>query len=226
MDELEAVDGDIAPCRALIARLRENQVIINVNVKNPIECPFARADYIHGVSVITLPTGSDGHVLFHELLHIKRQRLDRFPFISVKPGTPEQERFDISVLGNNLHHAFVLPEEFAAYPEALRCRADEFRQTVADLQNKPSTIAGRDGWIAGMLFMTSHLIFPEETGVTASLRQGCISLGVDPHPLTLDAQGPNSDQSLFAQFRDAVHYPAHQFVSFSQFDANQTVRRL
>jgi hypothetical protein len=34
MDELEAVAGDIAPCKALIARLRDSRVTINVNVKD------------------------------------------------------------------------------------------------------------------------------------------------------------------------------------------------
>jgi hypothetical protein len=226
MEELEAVAGNIAPCKALIARLRESQVIINVSVKETSECPFARLDFRHGISLISLPVGSGAQVLFHELLHIKRQRLDRLPFITVKPGTPEREFFDISVLGNNLHHAFILPEEFAAYPDALRYRADEFRQTLLDLHNNPSTIAGRDDWIAGMLFMTSQLIFPEKAGVTASLRQSCMSLGVDPRSLMLDARELHSEQSLFAQFRNAIHYPSHQFVSFSEFDENQAVRRL
>lgn len=226
MDVLQTIDGDTAPCRALLTLLRENGVPTNVSIVDRFKYPTAWTNIIHGVSVVYLPESDDAQVLFHELLHIKRQRFDRLPFVTVKPRTPEEHYFDISVLGNNLHHAFILHEEFAAYSDALPGRAEEFRQTLVNLRNKPSGIAGRDGWIAGMLFMTSQLIFPKEIGVTSFLQQGCLSLGVDPRPLMLDTGGTPSEQSLFMQFQNAVHYPAHEFVGFAQFDANQTIRRL
>ena len=216
------ISGDVGPCEEILHTLAAASIPVSIEIDGEAGRPHATVEYVSGLSIIKLPMVSTTRALYHECLHLKRTRLDRLPFLSCAPSTPQNRLFDLSILGNSLHHAFILPEEFCAFSGAREAWLEEMATDIADVQALHSDGDSRNTWIAATISAVAAIIFGDSKAIGPEADDIYRQRGIDLNELVAKRLLLN-ERSVFHLINSVAAHQCHPHVRFAMFDEQQRV---
>lgn len=176
----------------------------------------ATADWHHNEQVwrIYYPADCHAHQVYHELLHVRRHRLENAPFLVAKAGADARMSINISELNNDFDHAHVVPREVGTYPVAGDYWSRDFARKFPAI---PEAVEGSlDLLQAKMELLRGWLVLPvaiPQSPVTQRYRDGLQANGWFPaaEKMSLQVQAAGPDKAVAVRaFREAlgIDFPA------------------
>ena len=214
----DGLHGDLAPMQAVLDYLHDNRIgiVFHRAEKSPrtgFGLEFASTDLYREHAEVYYPEGSEAHQIYHELLHIKRNYALGVQALVACPGADDDTRRNLAELNNNLDHAFVVPEEVAAYPGAAPYWERDFDRMLKEVSWSPTVDMGianaqravlLEGWL-----ILPHI--PSLAAVVDAYRGRLEERGwldaANAMTEAVQAAGPNKKAAV-AALRQALGYPS------------------